>query len=422
MRGFICLLCLGLLLGPLAPRTAWANGGNSHMWISLEALETLPEGSLRDLLTDPDHEMILLNGSVFPDGGYVVQDDYGETAHWEPFVSGYIRFIRRTYDPPYDRGDAAQHVVFLMGIASHDIADMTYDSLFMKVARVEDASGWSEELLDGFDSATDVFLVADTGFDVSLEPWAPTQELAQVFSEEVGYEVAPAVISDGQDFLQLTTQYGHDKGLNDPSRVAELRARYPWSSAHLLDPLYAGSPPTEALVVAAYWQALWDRLHGVENPENEILATRPAAGSTGHATDHTRPESQIAVVFGYEMEPDTLTLTVTDAQGGEHAVTLHEWGNLVRLVPEADWPADTELTVTVAGGVTSIDGVVFPEDWSFSFHTAPGAAMVCCSDPTPNTSDPAPSGDGGGCSTASDPGGGGLALLLLAWMLVRRRR
>ena len=61
-----------------APATARANGGNAHFWISLEATEHLSEGPLKELLVAPEHQIMLLNGSVFPDGGYVMDDDYGE--------------------------------------------------------------------------------------------------------------------------------------------------------------------------------------------------------------------------------------------------------------------------------------------------------------------------------------------------------
>ncbi|MFH2009135.1 MAG: Ig-like domain-containing protein [bacterium] len=391
------------------------------MWISLEARDHLREGALRDLLTDPANEHCLMNGSVFPDGGYVVDDDYGEIAHWEPFISGYIRWIRRSFDVPYTDGAAATHVVFLMGLAAHDMADMFFDSLFMRAARGEDASGWANGLFDSLDSASDVLLVADTGLDVTLEPWAPVDDLVAIYGE-LSYDADDSVIWSGQDFLQVVVQFGHDTGLNDPGRVQEYREQYPWSAAHLLDELEPGSPPGEALVVAAYWQALWDRLHGVENPENQIIATVPTAGSVGQPTDHTVVQSQVAIVFGYEVVRDTLAMTVSDQNGGEHAVEVHQWGNLVRLVPLADWPADTELTVTVEGGVETIAGVLFPDNWSFSFSTAAGAPDVPGGDPTPNTSAPSPTPDDGGCAATGGSHGLPLTLVLLFLIVLARRR
>ena len=86
----------------LLPATAWANGQTTHVWITLEAIH-LDEGPVLDLLARTEMRDPLVNGAMFPDGGYAVGDDYGELAHWEPFQQAYLGWIRDTYDPPYDR-------------------------------------------------------------------------------------------------------------------------------------------------------------------------------------------------------------------------------------------------------------------------------------------------------------------------------
>ena len=79
-----------LLLALLALHApALANGQTSHLWITDAALERLPEGELKELLTREDLRPWLRNGTMFPDGGYAVDDGYGEIAHWEPFQSLY---------------------------------------------------------------------------------------------------------------------------------------------------------------------------------------------------------------------------------------------------------------------------------------------------------------------------------------------
>ena len=35
-------------------------------------------------------------------------DEYGEIAHWEPFIEAYRAWITATFDPPYTRGEAAR--------------------------------------------------------------------------------------------------------------------------------------------------------------------------------------------------------------------------------------------------------------------------------------------------------------------------
>src|SRR5881394_2452324 len=107
-------------LSSAAPTVARANGDTAHEWITARALTLLPEGSLKQLLTRPDLHQALVNGTAYPDGGYIIKNDYGEMAHWEPFVEQYIEWVRDTYKGKLT-SDGALHVAFLMGIASHDI-------------------------------------------------------------------------------------------------------------------------------------------------------------------------------------------------------------------------------------------------------------------------------------------------------------
>ena len=87
---------------------ALANGQDTHVWITRDALRHLPEGELKDLLADPANEAALVHGSMFPDGGYAVDHDYGETAHWEPFQGRYGHAVR----PPIGQGGGGeQHAV-----------------------------------------------------------------------------------------------------------------------------------------------------------------------------------------------------------------------------------------------------------------------------------------------------------------------
>ena len=54
MRFFAACSTIGVALATLAcPREASANGSNSHIWIATQAIEHLPQGSLRALLAAP---------------------------------------------------------------------------------------------------------------------------------------------------------------------------------------------------------------------------------------------------------------------------------------------------------------------------------------------------------------------------------
>jgi MYXO-CTERM domain-containing protein len=230
----------------------------------------------------------------------------------------------------------------------------------------------------------------------------------------------------------------------DAAKMAEYAAQYPWALAHEMDAHVPGAPNTEAAVVSAYLQVIWDRVNGEASLENLVIATTPSDGAGGQPTDATLVESQVGIVFGHALDDASIgadTVTVTDASGAPVAIQVNMWrseSNVMRLRPVADWPADQVMTVTLHPGLRTIDGMTLDAPWSFEFSTSPAAAdapLPGYVDPTPNTSEPdvgmiveppPASEDGGGCSVGHARGSRGLALLGLAGLaglvLVRRRR
>ena len=404
-----------------APRLAAGNGGNSHTWITFHAIEHLPDGELKRLLTRDEMRMMLVNGAVFPDGGYIVDDDYGEMSHWEPFVEAYIRWIRDNHDHPFTRGEASEHVAFLMGLASHGMADQVFDSTFMDAARIYDAAGWSEELLDSFDTATDVILVAETGVNyLDTLPWVPAEDISALYAEAFGYDVSPNVLDSTQELLHRFVLNYAVSSAADPADVMRYREQYPWAAEHLMETSAVGAPPCEGEVVADYFLAIWDRLHEVSGPQNHVIATYPRDGSTGHPTDYSLVESQVVIVFGSGIFEAELPghFTITDSTGKSYELAIGtQWGadeaNLVKLRPMEDWAQDETFTVTVLPGLVSNDGQEI-DGLSFSFSTGGTAGDDPTSDPTPHVGEPdVGEAPGGCCSTSRRDGAGAAAVLAL---------
>jgi hypothetical protein len=428
----LALVSLGLAT---APGVAGANGDTAHAWITEHAIDHLPDGQLRRLLERPELREILINGSIFPDGGYVVDDDYGEIAHWEPFLTAYIDWIQDRYDTPLVTGVAAEHAVFLLGVASHGLADQTFDSAFGPAARIHDAAGWSDDLLQDHDSSTDLILVGQTGrrYD-GLTPWLPADDLAALYRDRMGYTVDPYRLSEAQDLLhRLTLNYA---ALADERTVMKAIERYPWSGANLLDDTEPGAPPCQAAIVADYWLAVWDRLHGVSTAQNFVIATTPRSGAAGQPVDRDLVESQLTIVFGHGVETARFTgmVEVRDDSGAVHAVELASpWNvdvtNVLRIRPVASWAPDRDYTVTVAAPLESIDGLALAEPFTFTFSTRAAEPSKPSSDPTPHTGEPdvgevpepAPPAEdeGGGCAAG---GSAGPLTALLAALIARRSR
>ncbi len=439
MRAGLALLVVIAALTP-SRAPAHANGGNTHTWISLHALDHLPDGKLKELLSRPELRSMLVNGSVYPDGGYVAGNrDYGETAHWEPFVEAYIQWIRGAFDVPLNTGEAAQHVAFLMGLASHGMADQVFDATFMEGARVYDAAGWSEDLLDSLDTATDVMLVADTGANyLDILPWVPGPELSALYLDAFGIDISANQLDANQELLhRFVLNYAVSTAAN-PQSVQEVVDRYPWSAASLLDATVVGGPPCEGEIAAAYWLAIWDRLHDVSGPQNFVIATYPRAGSAGHPTDYTAPESQVAIVFGSGFFERQLldAAEIRDGTGKIYELEIGtQWGadesNLLWLRPTEDWAQDEVFTVTLAAGLDTIDGFTTSAPFVFTFSTSPTTEPGDpTDDPTPHTGEPdvgeLPAMDAAGCCAtaraSSGSGAAALTLLVLALLRTPRRR
>jgi len=392
------------------PALAVANGQTTHVWITEEAVRLLPDGELSDLLGRPELRDPLINGAMFPDGGYANGDDYGELAHWEPFQQAYLAWIRAQFTPPYDQGEAAAHVAFLMGMASHGMADENFDSLFMERSRRYDP-GWQTENSD-LDTASDVLFAARVGGIVAPNRWLPTELFVELFATQLQYEVAAETIEQGHDRLFVALGFV-DWARTDEERLAAFAADYPWSEEHLSDLAVPGSPPREAEVVAGYWQDLWQRLHSPDQWDEPVLDFVPGEGATAHPVAADEVESGLQLSFSRGVDAAGFSsFHVVDAQGGEVPVSVHHhYGNFshaVHVQPEADWQPDTDYQLRIDGPLLNYDGVSWDGAWSASFSTRAAVQQ-----------------DGCACSAApaaSRLPGALLAVLLLVGVAARRGR
>lgn len=390
---------------------ALANGQTTHVWITLHARDHLPAGELRELVLRADLEQMLINGAMFPDGGYAVDDPYGEIAHWEPLQDPYLAWIREGYDAPWP-DEAAEHIAFALGMASHGMADQVFDSLYMERAKVYDAdSDWAGVSMD---EATDVAYAAAVGGLAAPLQWIPYDPLLALFESEGGHLVEEDTLDAGQLGLQIAIAFVA-AAASQPELVAGYEAEYPWATAHLLDDI-AGAPPCEGEIVAAYWQALWNRLH--DAPTSPVLATFPDHGAYGHPVAYDSVESRVSIVFARGLEQVSLgpeDFTVVDSAGESHAFDVNlfyrEASHVVHLIPVADWPADEDVTVTIAPGIRTFDGETL-EGASFAFSTRPPPEdPVAAAPSTPS---------GCGCDVSAGVAPPWLALLMIG--ILRRRR
>ena len=353
---------LGALASVWQPAVAHANGNHAHSFISLHALEHLPDGPLRDFLSDPALQKALLNGTVFPDGGYAIGNGYGETAHWEPYQRELLAYVKARHPQLENDPAAREKLAFLFGMFSHGMADQTYDALFMDAAKVHDQKGWKDELLTSFDTATDVFWCHNHGPSPVPELWLPIDDIVAVYSAR-GEPVDAEIVQNGQLLLNTVVLNYPKATAQDEAKVSELKAMYPWGFEHLTDPHRPGSPLCEGKIVAAYWQSIWAELHGAP-PELRILASVPTAGASHPFVTKDDPEAKIAVIVSRglsakDLPADALVARTADGQQLPTKQNLF-YGNashVLRLLPQSDWPRDQAVTLHLKAGVVSYDGV-----------------------------------------------------------------
>ncbi len=404
----LSLLCTVLL----APTLTRANGQQTHLWITNEALLRMEAGDLRDLLSRPDVQTALWNGTMFPDGGYAVGDDYGEMAHWEPLHAAYMRWIQDRWDPPYDEPEAARHVAFFFGLRSHGMADEVFDCLFMENSKVEDDDGsWGEPT--GLDTASDVMLVAWEGGTPVTESWYPEEALLDVYRNDLGYDVDPAVIATGHDRLFVALAFG-EWAANEGNRLPAMVEQFPWTAEHFLAELESGAPPEESRVVAAYWQAEWKRLLGEPDWDPVVLMTTPDDGGWSHPREASAVPARLQMTFSRALHQASVTaerFRVTGEDGS--TVLVDPWlfygesSHNVLLIPQSDWAADLRYTVEIQPGLETLDGLSLGSTLRWDFSTA-----------APPTEPPAQAG--GGCALVPNVTPGSLAAVLAVFF--RRRR
>jgi MYXO-CTERM domain-containing protein len=365
------------LLGGAA--TARANGITAHAHVSDLAVEELPAGALRDLLSDPEVRQALRSGSVFPDSGYAADDPYGELAHWEPFTDAYLRWIVAEHPPPWTELEDRRRVAFLLGAMSHGMSDQVFDSLFMHKTAQYDGSS------DDLDVACETFLVIEHDPRISpLSVFLPGAEVQQIFATELGHDTPVETFERGMNTVRM--------GLVAIPLLADSQydaywEALPWSATHYYEGTSEpGSLQHIAMFVARYWQVVWERLHGTDALERSLLGTWPEEGGTNFDVDHTRAEARAMLVFGHAIDSASFSADAVVLRHEDGTIVpshaRFQWNdvaNAVLVIPDADLDFDTDYTAEVGTGVTTMDGRNLPAPVSVTFHTrcAPDRLADC---------------------------------------------
>lgn len=459
-RPALAILCaMRRLLGLwawLAPSIALANGSYTHVHISQLAADTLGPGELATLLASPENRAALEAGSMFPDSGYSIDDPYGELTHWEPFLGAFVERLRATYAGDYSSPEAQRAVAFLLGVASHGMADQSYDTTLLDRAFEVDGPEDSERPVDQF---ADYFLVVDEMVVFTVEPWAPYAELVPAIAA-AGHTVTEATLTSGVSRMAGVI------GVQGNVRIAgnlywDAWESYPFLGTHVYNLDAVGSVPWIAGLVRRYWEVVWDRLNARDDVDAQlVIQSVPEDGGVNWPVDLAESAAwgRPALWFGYGIDRDQLAplLSLREAETGTAVPFTIQTAyggrdrNLVFLRPDAALAHDTEYTIELAAGVETLDGRTSGAPYLVSFRTrCPPERLGDCpalapplvtgeipmrparpdagpgADAGPPPADAgvgAPMGRGCGCAAAPPRVGLGAGLLALACLARRRRR
>lgn len=358
----VALLGALILLGTTAPRAS-GHGLHGHIHVTGWAIENLPPGELRAIFDDPDVFQAALTGAMFPDTGYAPGRDeraareYGEYAHWEPFIERFIQYVRTTYGPPYDTKEKKMLVAFLLGCAAHGLQDELFDSTFLYEIEQRDGSGQ-----DIADPGTDGFLNLDGYFRMLPGEYLPIDDVLPLFGADIlGVDVDGQLIAD--QVRTVRSAYVND---TLGPRVAagfgqRARTQIPWAANHYLDPGIAGSLGAEVIPTMRHMEALWERLHDRFDEADLVVHTWPHAPRRVRSGQAGDVASWITLVFGKGVAQGGATGSFVDGVGVPHPFQLRytRWGGMSRLVrfqPTTDLEAGGFYTVAIEAGARLVDG------------------------------------------------------------------
>ena len=359
---------------------AWSCGVNSHLWITDSAICQLSESSrLRAFYEQQRYVDLTRLGSAFPDSGYAISHEYGEVAHWPPFIQSYIEDFQARFgvDDAEWSQEAWDEVAFILGVAAHGFEDELFDSQFLRWVEQEDGAGQ-----DVIDSALDFLLI----YEGHTELYPPgdfpslgvTSALRRAGVEVSVEEVELGVARVRQVALRLS---------QNPAGLQTLVERnaplIPWASRHYQSRDIKGSLGHEPRAVAALLEATYLRLRGERvaplalswiDPSEPRLLDRAGV----EEVDESR---WISLYFAVAARTEDIrsALTLKDEAGAliDYEWRGTRWGggegftHLFELSPRVLSREQEHLTLELAGGVGLINGEVTSDAWVSQVHICP---------------------------------------------------
>ncbi|ORX45473.1 hypothetical protein DM01DRAFT_1339982 [Hesseltinella vesiculosa] len=298
------------------------------------------------LLTYPDYSQ---PGSFFPDWGYqcLGHDSQAENTHWAPFIKASLEYIRDTYPRPWTDDHVKGLVAFVLGILSHDIADVEWHSLnglpnyFMQVMASMDFGGDIAKAHKVADTGGEAVLRHRSRLDYLSDQWKlPLDDLIRIYQRY--YQQRPGAVPPA-DHVRYCMMRAFAGIKLDVGLVKYLFDFYGAQSPFLVDHMYdyhrGGIQDMAASVTNCYSQAIEILVSGPTNGplcgsyfDNDVGSRRQ------HQPRHTSRHQQVLHLPGNSTEEEEW-LEQVKATGGDSGV----W--TIALVNENEAAADDDRTI-----------------------------------------------------------------------------
>ena len=421
MRRRLLPLAAVLLLGLVPAPAAVAAGETTHAFMVDRAIDFLPPGPLKTLLST--QRLMALSGAAYPDSGYWAEQDsplgpveprpsdaFGEVSHWERFVNAYVAHIRAKgcADLTDPAGPCAPLIAHVMGAAGHGLGDELWDWLF-EPAMADHGEDPGQELLRARPARgaagrqparrreLEPRVRHGRGGDRDPRPLAaagarrppPVADLVAIYAE-MGMDVTPEHILAGNAIGTAMMSAERAAAAEEGPRVQE---DMPWSAANFVTE--PGGVDDVGHAIDGYFGAHVAQAARRGAPAPRVSARYPAPGSTGVPAAGWLPartapgpsvggaQHRILFALSGAVAPESLnpaTVRLVDP-GGADVPQLPGFPQAgpyggdagthsVMLYPAQDLEPCARYTVVVTRGVRDILGTPLGHDVRWRFATA----------------------------------------------------
>ncbi|CAM3472979.1 ricin-type beta-trefoil lectin domain protein [Parendozoicomonas haliclonae] len=345
-----------------------AAGMTTHLNMSKDALEQLPAGELKNVITD--YERFMLTGTVYPDFGQAIKvlpgrEAYGHfgRTHGAGFHRPYFDHINQKYDVAncYAAGDAEclKAVGNYMGILAHSIQDSTWDIMMMRKGFLKEY--WSDDLWVGdLDTGGDVAMWK-AGKHFTFSYTAPYPDLIETY-QKLGVETDAAYLGDGLRAHNIALTFEPAKFIAENS-YDDYMSYAPWYMKNMMTdsiglPLYGE-------ITASIWQEMWKAFISPEGlgAINPVMLSWPAEGQSHDADAHL-----VMVMNRTFTGLNGENVFVTDATGQKVAGHVRASDYYVAFFPDQPLVTGQSYAFTMTTGVQKNEGgPLLKEDHSVRF-------------------------------------------------------